>query len=401
MHVFSSANYQDFQSSSHLIRFDYPYGKDGRESTLLVQANTLLLKYIIQKSKIELLFTEIQNRLLYILRIWDDNEHPACLWSILERDDEYDALMMLVKGGTCQLFLFNELSITIAWKAFEFKESFELFQIISKCVRGPVKQDSFHKDVSIYLNEIYSGEKKDYLLFEIDNNDDWNFTHSSYITNQIQTSSLDISNDIEGNYQEQIALWLVDNIHPEGAFHSPQIPQGNGKREFTDLLLSYDKGCFLFESKALSILSRESLPTRAELIDDATKHIEKALKQLKGGIRHLHNGIQVFSKQGNEIQIERTKPAHCIIIVSDLSLIPINSLIDLKVIKDFMRETKSYIHLVDPSELKRIVQAANMIASSNKSITIIKAFDYYLLERAKISIQKETLNIEVLYKSIQ
>lgn len=398
MHVFSSVNYQDFQSTLQLIRFDYPYGKEKRESTLLVQANTLLLKYIIKKCKIELIFTEIHNRLLYILRIWDDNEHPVSLWSILERDDEYNALMMLVKGGVCHIFLFNELSITTAWKAIEFKESYDLFQLVNKCSKGPVKQDDFKKEVSIILNGIYAGRKDNCLIFEIDNTEDWNYDNAIYITNQIQTSGLDISKDIEGNYQEQVALWLIDNIHPEGAFHSPQILHGNGRREFTDLLFSYDNGCFLFESKALSILSRDSLPTRAELVDDATKHIEKALKQLKGCMRQLRNGTKVFSLHGEEIKLERAKPAHCIIIVSDLSLIPNDSLIDLNVIKKFMGTTQSYIHLVDPSELKRIIQAANIISSSSRNISLIQAFDYYLLERAKISIQKETLNIEVLLK---
>jgi len=335
------------------------------------------------------------------LRIWDDNEHPVSLWSILERDDEYNALMMLAKGGECQIFLFNELSINTAWKAIDFKESYELLQLVEKCSKGPVKQDDYKSEISIILDEIYAGQKEKCLIFEIDNTADWNFSQSSYITNQIQTSSLDISRDIEGNYQEQVALWLIDNIHPEGAFHSPQIPHKNGRREFTDLLLSYENGCFLFESKALSILSRESLPTRAELVDDATKHITKALKQLKGCIRHLRNGTQVFTLQGEEIQLERTKPAHCLIIVSDLSLVPIDSLIDINVIKEFMSATNSYLHLVDPSELKRIVQAVSIISSKSKNVSLIQAFDFYLLERAKISIQKGTLNIEVLLKTVK
>ena len=401
MHVFSSANYIEFQSTLQLIRFDYPYGNGKREPTLLVQTNTLLIKYIIQKCKVELFFTIVNDRLLYVLRIWDDNEHPASFWSILERDEEYDAIMTLAKGGICQIFLFNELSINTAWKAIEVKESYDLFQLVLNCPKGSVNQGDYQKEVSVVLDEIHTGKRDKCIVFEIDNTSSWNFIHSSYITNQIQTSSIDISKDIEGNHQEQLALWLIDNIQPRGAFHSPQIPQGKGRREFTDLLLTYDNGCFLFESKALSILSRKVLPTRTELVDDAAKHIKKAMKQLKGGVRHLKNGTKVFSLNGDEIAIERTNPAHCLIIVSDLSLIPKDSLIDINVIKEFMSTTKAYMHLVDPSELKRIVQAANMISAKSRNISIIQAFDFYLLERAKISIQKKTLNIEVLYKNIE
>ena len=127
MYFFSSEIYQDLQKTLQLVRFDYPFVKERREAHLLVQINTLELKYIIQKSKIDLIFTKLENKLLYLLRIWDNENDPLFIWSILENDDEISALMKLVAGNNLTIVLLNELTVPIAWKEIKFHESFELF----------------------------------------------------------------------------------------------------------------------------------------------------------------------------------------------------------------------------------------------------------------------------------
>ena len=398
MHLLSSKNYEEFLATPQLIRFDYPCGGEKREPTLLIKGSTLLLKYIILKTKIEFLFTRIDDRLLYVLRIWDDVKRPANLWSILEREEEKDALLALVRGGICQLFLFNELCVNIAWKSIEIKESYELFKLVFDCSIEPIKQDEFQKKVYKLLCEEHLEQENKFIELNIDNSNRWKFIHSTYISNQINQSSINLNEDIEGNHQEELLLWLIDNIHPKGAFHSPQINTKSGKRELTDLLLTYNNGCFLFESKALSILCRDSLPNQADLTNDTGKHIEKAIKQLKGAVRQLKFGTSIYSTSGNEISVEREKPAHCLIVVSELMLVPKTNIIGLEVMKNFMVSTQAYIHLVDPSELMRIVQAADIISSSSSKVSKIEAFDFYLLERAKMAMEKETLNIGVVLK---
>jgi hypothetical protein len=55
-------------------------------------------------------------------------------------------------------------------------------------------------------------------------------------------------------------------------------------------------------------------------------------------------------------------------------------------------------HILDVSELLRIVQAAEMIAARGVQTTPMMAFDYYLLERVKKTLDAKTLCIEVLFR---
>jgi len=399
MHILSQKNKEEFLVTPQLIRFDHSYGNGEYESRLLIKGSTLLLKYIALKTKIELLVTSIDDRLLYALRIWDDIEHPISIWSILEREEEKEALIALAKEGVCQLLLFNELGISTAWKSVEVKKSEELFKLVYNCQVGPIKQDEFKGKVSQMLEEELLNQKNRFIVLNIDNDDKWKFIHSTYISNQLNESSIHLSEDVEGYHQEELALWLIDNIHPKGAYHSPQINKKTGKEEFTDLLLTYCNGCFLFESKALSVLRRKSLPNQVNLAKRLGKHIEKAIKQLKRAVQQLELGTPIYSISGDEVSVERTRPAHCLIVVSELALVPKTNMIGLDAVKNFMISTNAYIHLVDPSELMRIVQAANIIHSKNSNISKIEAFDFYLLERAKMAVEKETLNIQVVLKT--
>jgi hypothetical protein len=52
-------------------------------------------------------------------------------------------------------------------------------------------------------------------------------------------SLIDLFDGNEGNQQEQLCVWLTDNLQPSGVYHSPQIPKGSGTRELTDILLSH------------------------------------------------------------------------------------------------------------------------------------------------------------------
>lgn len=399
MYSFSKKIFSDLQISQQLMRFDYPYGNNNiKESSLLIQVNTLIIKYIISKTPLKLYFTKIGNKILYYLLIEDNIDEPLTIWSILDSEEEYNCLMNIVKGEKLHIYLLNELSIIVSWKIINFNESYDLFQFLNKCDINPIKQDDYQEAVCKIIENIKNNEINNFLTFELDNSSDWNYTNSFYITNQIQKSNLNIQKDVEGTHQEQIALWLIDSIKPEGAYYSPQIPHDDGTREFTDLLIYYENSSFLFESKSLSIISREKIPTREQLIKDTSKHIEKALKQLKGAVRQLKQGTPIYTKQRELIEIDRTKDTHCIIIVSDLSVVSNNCLIDSNAIKDFITTTNCFIHLIDLCELKRIVQAANMLASRSTKHSTIEVFDFYLREREKIAIKEGSLNIHVLLK---
>ena len=74
------------------------------------------------------------------------------------------------------------------------------------------------------------------------------------------------------------------------------------------------------------------------------------------------------------------------------------SVYNLEFIKNFMAATGGIPHLLDISELLRVVQAAEAIAEKSTKTTPIMAFDYYLMERVKKSAAAGTLCIEVLLR---
>ncbi|MFC3677041.1 hypothetical protein [Ferrovibrio xuzhouensis] len=236
------------------------------------------------------------------------------------------------------------------------------------------------------------------FISDIPNTTDWKPLKNHYITSHATSSLIDLFDQDEGGQQEQIGIWLTDNLHPRGVFHSPKIPDGKKLRELTDILFSHEYGSILIESKAISLTTRASLPNRSKLARDVSSHIAKAAKQLRGGIRQLKQNTLVFNDAGIALDIERTKPMHGIILIPDLDLVENRALYGTRFITDFMSATGSFIHILDTSELLRIVQAAEMIAARGKTTTPMMAFDYYLVERARKSAEAETLCIEVLLR---
>lgn len=115
-------------------------------------------------------------------------------------------------------------------------------------------------------------------------------------------------------------------------------------------------------------------------------------------MRRLKNGVSVSSVTGVPLDIERTQPMHGIVLIPDLDLIEDRGAYGIPFIEQFMKDTGGFIHLLDIAELLRIVQAAEMIAARGTETTPMMAFDYYLVERAKKTLDAETLCIKVLLR---
>jgi len=161
-------------------------------------------------------------------------------------------------------------------------------------------------------------------------------------------------------------------------------------------LLSYKFGATLIESKTLSILARERLPDRTKLKRDVAGHIKKAFTQLRGAVRALRSDVPVTNLKGDMLVVERRHPAHAIVLIPDLELIEDDGTYGIDFIRDFMKETASIPHLLDISELLRVVQAAEMIVARSNAVTPMMAFDRYLMERVEQAFDAGTLCIEVL-----
>ncbi len=400
MHILAAHYRSEFLATPQLIRFDYANGQDGFEPTLLIKGSTLLLKYIVLGVRMQLAFARLGSRLLYALKVYDDEEKAGVLWSILERDEEKAALAALVRGETCQTFLFNELAVNVAWAALPISTELRLMEMAAGAATGRADHRALESDASLVLSRFHneSMSSADVIVVNLPGTTAWNPILNHFITSHATSSLLDFFNKDEGSHQEQIGVWLTDNLHPLGVHHSPQIPKGNGFRELTDVLLSYQFGSILIESKVLMIFTRDSLPNRTKLAHDVSAHVIKAVNQLRGGMRRLKDGAPVTSKAGVQLEIERTHPMHGIVLIPDLDLIEDREAYGLPFIEKFMKTTGGFLHLLDISELLRIVQAAEMIAARGTTTTPMMAFDYYLMERVKKTLAAGTLCIEVLLR---
>lgn len=403
MHMLSSHNRSEFLAVPQLIRFDYAHGRDGFEPTLLIKGSTLLLKYIVLGARMQLAFTMCKGRLLCALKVCDDGDNSGILWSIVEREEELNGIRGLANGESLVAFLFNELAVNVAWNDLPTPGiSDRLPTWTDSAALGRVDHSAIKVTALPLLNRLHHQVEDDdeWLVLEVGGRSDWKAVHNHFITAGASSSLIHLFDGDEGNQQEQLGVWLTDNIQPLGVHHSPQIPKGNGTRELTDILLSHEFGAVLIESKTLSVLARERLPDRAKLKRDVSAHIGKAFDQLRGAIRALKSGLPVTSPKGNALSVEREHPAHAIVLIPDLELVDDRAAYGIEFMQDFMGATGGFAHLLDISELLRIVQAAEMIAAQGTTTTPMMAFDYYLVERAKKAADAGTLCIEVLLRFV-
>lgn len=401
MHILSAHHRDEFLATPQMLRFEYGKGSDGFEPTLLIKGSTLLLKYVVLGTPMRLAFAMIDGRLLYSVSVRDDGSEGAMLWSVVERDIEIDALRGFAKGEPLFAFLFNEIAVNVAWNGWpSFGALPRLASWADAAKLGRADYSAIAENVNASLNRLHLLVESDdeWLVIDLGERNDWNPVRNHYVTHRASASMIDIFDTDEGNQQEQIALWLTDGLQSSGAHLSPQIPKGKGTRELTDVLFSHEFGAFLIESKALTILSRGSMPDRAKLKRDVASHLNKAFAQLQGALRSIKLGLDITTTDGEPIHVEQGHPAHAIVLVPDLALIEDQEAYGLDFIKDFMKATDAFPHVMDISELLRMVQAANMMAARSSKTTTIMAFDAYLSRRIETSISSGTLVIHMLIR---
>lgn len=370
--------------------------------TLLLKASTLLLKYIVHGSPLELVLAHCAGRLVYGVRVFDDATKPATIWSVAEHKAELDALLALAQKKECPLFLFNELTLNSAWNDVYVDFGADAPAWIATAEIGPVDHATMKDEVHRLIDGLPGSARcsPELVLSRLRLLHEWRETVNHYITNQATVSPVHLFNSDEGGQQENLAVWITDSLQLSGVNHSPQVPKGKGRRELTDLLLSYEFGTVLIESKTLTIFNRTSLPSRDSLAAGVSKHIDKAVAQLRGAVKTLKLGSTVFDKHGTPLNVERTQPIHSIVLVPEFDLIQDASKYGREFIASFMEKTGGYLHLLDLAELLRVVQAAQMISREGTSTTPMMAFDYYLIERAKKTLEAGTLVIEVLLRIV-
>lgn len=400
MHIPSALNRSELLATPQMVRFDYVEGENEFEPTLLIKADSLILKHLTQGVRVQLMIGLVRgDRLLYGLIVHDDPTSPGVIWSILEREEERQALFGIAAGKPLQIFLFNELAVNLAWKCVSLDIlDGRLGSIAAHASLGRFDYLGMGATVDDLFIRSRDGDNSDPTLLHFDllTSPPWNAVRNTLITNQAGVSELDLFDLDEGRQQEMLVIWLADNLRPTAAIDRPQIRKGGRLRELTDILLSYSGGSFIFESKALALFNRQELPDRTKLRKNTIANIEKAFKQLKGAARQLRDGTKVYDLEGRELAVERTQPIHAIVLVPDLRLLP--NEFGFAMMAEFMATTRGYLHILDPSELLRIVQIAEELVrrSESQTLTPMMAFDSRFIARAETCLEARSLNVEII-----
>ena len=396
MHLPRHELWQEMLAVPQLVRFTFPQ-QNGLERypTLLIKAHSLLLKYIVQGVQLKLFFFRISDgHFAYALRIADDATHGAIIWSLLADPDELAALRDLKEHGGCSVYLFNEACANCAWTSAEILIDPPILELANEArpaSRNPIQ----HMDeVSEVLDRIQQGATNEAIAVELVTADSWKQIRTDFILNGVGKATLNLLSDNEGSHQEQLAHALLGDLSPRGAYVNTQLHEPSGWKEFTDVVLTHEFGTVLLESKSLTVLEQR-LPDRNKLRKTIKKASIKGLSQLTGAARSLRTNVPVFDPNGNPIQLERTQPPHAILLVPDLDLMAEDE-VWFPRIKDFMRATGGFLHIMDTIQLFRMMQAARMISEASNKTSPMMAFDYYLIERTKAVIARRTINVDMI-----
>jgi len=364
-----------------------------------VKSSSLVLKYLVKRKSFRVLVAKLapEGQLFYAVEVPDDPSKPLSIWSIVENASELEALQRTVKGEICHVALFNEAVVNVCWARTQFAISSGTTEItfsdVSLCAENAWKQ--YEAAVETLFDERHSNLKGSALV-ELSPvvECSWVEIVSHYVTNRLTESILSIISENEGDQQEELALWLVDQLSALGAVKKPQVEEDSKSRELSDVLLNYAGGAFIFESKTLSIFDRDTLPDRKRLAKNTEKKVEKAISQMKGGCRNIKNGRRVFDISGETIPVTRDLPIHCIVLVPDLSLLGGSSAIHPGRIKQFGHDTKGcLLHFLDPSELLGTVRNALLLSEKSQQTTPMMAFDFVLIERFEHALTAASLDL--------
>lgn len=403
VHVPAATVRSELLAVPEMPRFTVAKGRDGFEPTLLFKASSLLIKYLISLKKFGLsLFRADGGELGYAIRVDDDPNHPAVVWSVARTSDEIRALKLLLRSPRCVIFLFNEAAVNVAWAEADIDiASDEVRSLVNEA--RPTRADLNYKpqNLGAISGMICSkaSPSSDLVFLRDVEVTEWHAIRNSYITNRVGVSELSIFELDEGSQQEALALWLTDGLHPQGATTSPSIILGGKPREFTDVLLTYDFGSFLIESKTLNIFGRAGLPSRPKLTLNVEAHVRKATGQLAGALRAARSGRPI-TKGGKEVNVELGVPPHVIVLVPDLTLLHRSEEFGGSFIEAYSKKHSAFLHILDTTELLRMVQAAQMLSEAGETTTQMMAFDAHLIKRFEYGLQSTTPDFDFLLKLV-
>ena len=130
--------------------------------------------------------------------------------------------------------------------------------------------------------------------------------------------TITIDDHNEGEMFERAVWASLESVFPLTLYKSPQVKIGDKTRELTDVLAFHEYGSFLIEAKNLSVLQSGFERDQGRRTKGVQKQIKKAIAQLIGASKAVACGERIFDVNGEELKVVRDKPAHCIVLITEL-----------------------------------------------------------------------------------
>lgn len=363
----------------------------GEEIALLIKAPSSTIKALIAGCPLHLLFGRKGAYLCAGVRILDMPDAPITISSAQREAEEHQALLRALQERRLPVFLFNEMDVCLAWTNLELTEeaalqAAEMLGDVETLYVGPFTPECSHAlDCFCYSTDnthTYPGAFTVPLVDIPTILQHWRTNYLSFIGFRGH-HSIKIDDHNEGEMFERAVWASLESVFPFTLYKGAQVKIGNKTRELTDVLAFYEYGSFLIEAKDLSILQAGYERDQERRTKGVQKQIKKAIGQLVGASKAIARGERVFDADGEELNIVRDKPAHCIVLITELMHWGDWGEVETQLM-DAIRSTGAFFHLLDLREFIMLLKG-----SSGKA----PLFDYNLMERCKLFTQKGSVHI--------
>lgn len=363
----------------------------GKEVALLVKTTTTSIKALLAGCSLGLVFGKHEGHLCKGVRIYDIPEQPLLIAGVQREHEEHLALVETIRRRIIPIFLFGEMDVCLAWANLTLSEenaqSMLLFVgPVDELYVGPFTEAASHCldcfSYSIDKSQVINSAHHVETLEVQARLSEWTAGHLSFIGDQ-EAHTILIDNRNEGEMLEN-AIWAsLESVFQTGLYKSPQVQIGLKTRELTDVLAIYQLGVFLIEAKDLSVLQAGYERPQSRRTIGVQKQVAKAIGQLVGASKCIKRGERVASSNSIPIEVNRTKPLHCIVLLTELMPDGDWSSLVTQLI-NAMTETGDFFHVLDLTELIMLLKCSSGSAAR---------LDYNLIRRCQRFAEVRSIHI--------
>ena len=357
---------------------------DGR-TALVCKAPESTIKALHLGAACTFLLSTIQAESLTILclglGVEDEPERPFKALIANYSAEDKALLVQILESGATTLHCINELNhcvlsawcslepkfATLAANALRSSNHWLLTPPSSKLVKLPdlsrmleIALDRFQAHLYRSLHDTVSEYVKMTASIPL-NLDIWNPSEIFEVTPTVTGGPFFIADEDEGSKLEKMIHVVVDSIYPGNSYISPDVQDGNKRRELTDVLGFDSDFICVVQAKALAVLTVNSKRSSSRRTANVEKDIRKGLKQLAGALTNVRAGALVFPhREDTPIAIPNRKSSlgHAIVVLSEMY-----TFVDWNVVAASVAEFsdsnthRALFHVVDIRELASL--AAN------------------------------------------